>query len=607
MTTNILKKSRAFIFLLILAVIPWSTARSSAAPPSLAPSFDSAGAPPVAQYQAAQNKPTQQPPTTPGNPAPQTPAKQGDAQGGANVTFKSRTELVLVPVIAHDRRDAHVPGLTKDDFIVQENGADQKIAVFEEVHTSAAPVRRTRAPGVFTNAMQQGSSNVVSSTRLNIIVMDTLNTPFLDQTRARQALIKFLEKTVQSGELTALLSLDQGGVHVIHDFTEDMSVLTAALQRVKGKTNQMAGENTEALNSGADQAASIREADDILSFLEARQARMMQQFTIQSTLDAFATIARAFGGIPGRKALIWVTGSFPFLVTSADDPPMARGFENEMEHAFQLLNDANISVYPVDARGLVVGMWDISQRPSYNPRNPGAQVRGNLDALRKTLDTMQAFAAETGGRAFYNTNDIEGAFHRAAEDSASYYLLGYYRDTSGGDKPGWRKLKVKAKRDGLHLRSRTGYFVVKQTEKDDKADIRLAVGSPMDFTGVLFAVRYGKIDPGQGGRNGSGNKRIVHFDIVIDRNALTADASDNNHMSFQVLALARNAQGDTVGELMQTIDAHPRPASLEDIRTNGLGYRGTVSVEPGQYTVRFVIKDNLSGRIGTVSAPLKVE
>src|SRR5205085_7533676 len=165
-----------FTVVALLALLPLGAARS----------FDGPGPSADAQNNPASAQPSGQP------PAPR-------AQ-----TFKSRTELVLVPVVVHDRHDAHIPGLSKNDFIVQENGADQKITVFEEVRTSGTPVHRASLPGVFTNALPRAgtqAANESTTPRLNIIVLDTINTPFLDQNRARQDLIKFLAKSVEHGEL----------------------------------------------------------------------------------------------------------------------------------------------------------------------------------------------------------------------------------------------------------------------------------------------------------------------------------------------------------------------------------------------------------------------
>src|SRR5438067_8121800 len=344
--------------------------------------------------------------------------------------------------------------------------------------------------------------------------------------------------------------------------------------------------------------------------------RMQQQFAIQYTIDGFEDIARAFGGIPGRKSLIWVTGSFPFLLDKPGDPPSSRSFQPELSHAFQLMNDANISIYPIDARGLVVALPDASTRA----RNPMQLTRGRLDAHADTITTMQSFAEMTGGRAFYNTNDLERAFRRAADDSSSYYLLGYYRNASD-DKPGWRKLHVKVKRDSTNVRARSGYFVyAKNKGPAPPSDMQQAVRSPLDFTGVPIAVRWAADQQSSTGARGGGpsvngasgsvtssGKKKVAFELAVDRNGVQVDNNDQNHVSFEVLALARKPTGETAAQTSQTVDGHLKPETVTKIQTSGITYRNQLEVEPGDYTVRFVVRDNRSGRIGTVSAPLEVK
>ena len=546
-------------------------------------------------------------------PAQSTGAATAQPGGPAQVpTFRSSTDLVLVPVIVHDHSGAHVKGLSKDDFTVEENGAPQKISIFEEVTTAAEThIKRAQlAPGVYTNTMQ---TNSALAPRINIVVLDTINTAFADQAQARRQLIDFLAKSVQRNETTALLSLSRGGLKVVHDFTTDPKVLIAAINRVRGQTDAMAGENTDALISGADAStdspAASGDVDAIRDFLEAREARVAQQFAIQATIDGFAAIADAFRGLPGRKALIWVTGSFPFQMTSPNDPPMARDFNEELWRAFQSLNDANVAVYPIDARGLVVALPDASTRVS--ARNLRTLTTARLNNQTATIETMQSFAEATGGRAFYNTNDLEKAFERASDDSSSYYLLGYYR-APDDNKSGWRKLKVKIGKSGLSLRTRSGYFVntkQKDTPTGPNSDIALAVRAPMDFTGVPLAIQWepassaakdanAKVDPG---------KKQAVFNLVIARNGLLVDFSDRNHVQFELVAVARTATGETAATFSQTIDAHPTPETLAKLQQGGITYRNQLQLTPGEYSVRFVVRDVLGNRVGSVLAPLKVE
>ena len=549
-----------------------------------------------------------------GQSAAQPAAKPAGAQSQIP-TFTSSTDLVLVPVIVHDHSGAHVNGLSKDDFTVEENGKLQKVSIFEEVTTAGdARVKRASiAPGVFTNTLQSSSQ---MTPRLNIVVLDTINTGFGDQAYAKQQLVRFLEKSVERHEMTALLTLNRGGLKVVHDFTTDPTVLMAALKKVRGTTEMMAGENTDALITGADTAAVAAEADDIEAFMEARSARVAQEFQIQGTIDGFNAIADAFRGLPGRKALIWVTGSFPFQMPSPNDPPSARDFNDDLARAYQKLNDANVAVYPIDARGLVVLGPDASTRISgATARRPGglAQLQMARSANHTaTLQTMQSLAEATGGRAFYNTNDLEKAFEHASDDSSSYYLLGYYR-APDDHKPGWRKLKVKINKGGLNLRTRTGYFVntkANQPAGGPDEDVRIALRAPMDFTGLPLAVRWEDPNKPEGkpftGTVEPGKKQAI-FDITVGRGGLFFDPADNNHMNFEIVAIARSATGDNAGNFSQNIDAHPKPETLAKLQQGGLTYRNQIQVPPGEYSVRFVVRDTLGNRVGSVLAPLKVE
>jgi VWFA-related protein len=529
-------------------------------------------------------------------------------------TFTSRTDLVLVPVIVHDRSGAHVNGLSKEDFDVEENGKSQKIAVFEEVTTAAATrvKRASIAPGVFTNTLQASST---MTPRINIVVLDTINTAFADQAYARRHLIDFLEKSVARNEMTALLVLSQSGVKVIHDFTTDPAVLVAAIRKVRGGTNATTGENTDALITSADTQDLTSETADIQSFMEASSARVAQQFAIQATLDCFSEIANGFRGLPGRKALIWVTGSFPFQMSSPNDPPTARDFTDDLWKAFQKLNDANVAVYPIDARGLVTLNMDASTRVPGNMR--GGRGLAQLSQARSdnhldTLATMNSFAEATGGRAFYNTNDLEKAFERASDDSSSYYLLGYYR-APDDNRPGWRKLKVKMNKPGLSLRARTGYFVnakANQAGASQNEDVKIALRAPMDFTGLPLAVRWEDPAKPEGkpftGTIAPGKKQAI-FNISIGHGGLFFDQADTNHMEFQIVAVARTATGEDAGTFAQTIDAHPKPETMAKLLQGGLSYRNELQVPPGEYSVRFVVRDLLGNRVGSVLAPLKVE
>jgi len=528
------------------------------------------------------------------------------APSATNPTFSARTELVLVPAVVTDH-NGHVTGLTKDDFIVQENGVEQKLATFEEVKATAQRMYRVSTAG------QREYSNThftdYAPRRINIIVLDTINTPILDQTRAKQELVKFLTSSVSSQDLTSLLVLTRGGVRVVHDFTADPNVLVQALRKVKGRVDVMSGENTDAVaeSIGNDQAGV--EAADLLSAIdqaESQLTQMMQENAIDATLDGFDAIANAFRGVPGRKALIWVSGGFPFHVDRPGDTVPNR-FMDRYERFFQKLNDANISMYPIDARGLVVtalSAADSLTSASGRRMNPTAVMRGRTTQNQATIDTLNSFADMTGGRAFYNTNDLAHAITRAADDSSSYYLLGYYVKSNEG-KPGWRKISVKVRRGGVSVRARSGYYATADHMTDPeqlrRRDIAEAVRSPFDFTAVPMTVHIVGFQPA------AENKKNVLFEVTLPPNSLQIDNADNNHMNFQFVAVAHDASGKTAGDASQEIDGHLKPETVQKIGTTGFLYRNLITVPPGEYSVKFVVRDNVSGRVGSLSAPVTVQ
>jgi hypothetical protein len=258
-----------------------------------------------------------------------------------------------------------------------------------------------------------------------------------------------------------------------------------------------------------------------------------------------------------------------------------------------MLNDANISLYPVDARGLVTFFPDAST----------SQLTGrqsfNESIFESSRQTMVGFAEMTGGKAFYNRNDLDVAFGKAADDSASYYMLGYYLDKNA--KPGWHKLQVKVKQGG-HVRARNGFFVTPESRQTEtrRMDIKMALASPLDYTGLPLAVRWT-------GAQAAGAKKKVNFEVDLPPSAGVVDEADHNHLSLEVVALVTRAgDGSTADQFGEHLEANLKPESMAALHKDGVNYNNNVQVSPGQYNVHFIVRDNLSGRVGSVRVPLNV-
>ncbi len=533
----------------------------------------------------------------------------------ADITFTSHTEMVLVPVVVTEKSGAHITGLKQEDFRVMENGAEQKITAFEEISSDTHLWHRPANPNSFSNAASSGAS----PGRLTIIVLDYVNTSFGDQVYARHELLKYLMRNTDPREPTALYILSHNGIHVIHDFTADPRVLMAALHQVNGElaptSNAAVDAQKSSSKSGSDGADSVDlaavqiEAGTLKAMVDSSEMAMQsyeQDIATTVTLRGMESIAQAFRGLPVRKSMIWISSGFPFGLTTQNALPSPGRYSlsdvtSDYERTWQRLNDAQIAVYPVDARGLA------------GPRVADAAL-GTMDKNFATtaapneqdiIWTFQTFAATTGGRAFFNTNDLEGSFRKAADDSSQYYMLGYYLGPSKADSA-WHRLSVKVGREHVNVRARSGFFKTKDaanpTASHDR-DLALALESPLDYTALSMVVSWDSVGPGKL----PGTHR-ANYNIHLDPDSSLLNGADNNHLALEFIAEVKSPKGKPVRDPnYRKVDGRPAADRMAAFRQKGLDAKGGLDVTPGEYSVRFVVRDNLTGRMGSVEAPLKVE
>ncbi len=542
--------------------------------------------------------------------------------------FVAHSELVLIPAIVTDRSGNHIGGLKQEDFTVLENGSQRKIATFEEIVSVPHLISRPVTPNEFSNSLAAGPS----VGRITIIVLDFINTPFLDQAYARQELLSYLSQSLDPREPTGLYTLTRSGLHVIHDFTTDPSVLVAALQLVRGDANPPidSSEDVEDLTgsaspsgdsgSGSGGAASKegtqgskgsaqKEAHSLQSAMANSELNFQsfeQRMAITWTLDALQQIAQTLAGVPGRKSLLWAGGGFPFNVSSTMQlAAVGRDTLSDVlplyERTWQLLNDAQVSLYPLDVKGL-----QVVTMPGGSIRDPGNGF--NRNPHWKNLDvqaSFEIFASMTGGRAYYGSNDLAKGFRDSVNDSADYYMLGYYLDRPN-PKLGWRKLAVKVKRDHADVRARSGFFVTDATRDSDRTrvtDISSALQSPLDYTSLPLVARWDTTEPSK-----VPGKKHVKYSMRLAPDAAVINESDGNHVVLDFVALAKTPEGKLADPPKgQKVDIRLTPEKLAAIRRQGISYNDALDLPPGNYTVRFVVRDDLTGRVGSVAAPLKVE
>jgi VWFA-related protein len=536
------------------------------------------------------------------------------ANDEGKIEFRTQTILVQVPIVITDKSGNHIHGLTKEDFHVFENGKEQKLGTFEEIvstNTKLPVVAPT--PGEFSNlTLSEQQPRTVT-----VIAIDTVNTPFLDQSTGRRELVKYLADNLDSGQVLALMIITSRGLKVVQGLTGDPAQLLQVLKKTSGELPAMQGVDVDvqadaaagdipdqpSISTGSHPSAAM---DAFVEHGEAVYSQFQQQNAIETTMNAFLGIAWSLSGIPGRKSLIWATGGFPFTLASPAVVP-AGNLSKLYERTMGALTAAQISVYPVDIRGLVntSPIGDASRSNARTGQALARQISRRSWLQQSSLDTLNEFADMTGGKAFYNTNDLASSFKRAADDASSYYLAGYYLDTHN-DHAGWRQLKVKVDRKDTEVRARKGFFVTNATihlELTRNSDLSYALTSPIEGTGVPIAVKFL-------GSSGDGEKKSADFLIHLPADSVTVASSEGqNHFNFEVAAAAF-LDGSKTGQPAltngKTVTASVPDAQMTALRAKGLSMKDTLELAPGKYTVRVVVRDNVTGKVGSVTAPLTV-
>jgi VWFA-related protein len=524
-------------------------------------------------------------------------------------TITSSSELVLIPAVVNNGSGSHISGLKKEDFVLKQDGKPRPVAIFEEVKTNTARVRRAEGEHqTFSNI----EPDIAEYHRLSIIVLDFVNTPPLDQANARSALVKFLTEVANSGEPMCLLALTRSGLTLLHDFTDDPKLLAEGLNRVASDTpliheGVVDPHHPPPSGIGALLTKLIRE--QLQS--EAQQASLENKLAASITVQALQQIAKAFRGLPGRKSLIWASSGFPFSLSPGEplmcEPACPVHGRDEMQLSYdtlwKLMSDAQVAIYSVDLRTItsILPMSTGGMRPS-DAGDPQFDIEAKAHEKEFDTDsTLRLFAENTGGRAFMGGGNLIQSFHQAIEDDSSYYMLGYYVSPNN-TKPGWHNLSVAVHAKGAQIRYRNSFFLSRDTSASSaQQEIRLALASPIDFTGIPVSVTWTEREPGK-----VPGKTLVHFELVLPANFAAVDDSDQNHMVVDIAAVAKNPNGDAVADAAKRIDAHLKPEGLEQIQHNGMTYRGALQLPPGNYTVHFAVRDAIGNRTGSVAALINV-
>jgi VWFA-related protein len=410
--------------------------------------------------------------------------------------------------------------------------------------------------------------NSQGANSVTVILMDAVNTRFHDLAYVRARVIAFV-RSLTPRDQVALYLLTPSKLYALHDFTNDSETL---VRSVAGDS-----ENADAATKRANKLIIDAFAESNYFYKGGRMG------VVENTSEAMKQIAKNVANIPGRKSLVWISGGFPLYIGERD-PIGTRAerydFSPMISATAKMLANADVAVYPVDARGLIA------------PTGGRGYVLPNFDA-------MIMIAEGTGGHAYYNTNDISGSIRKAIDDSVSSYLLAYYPTNNNWDYS-FRSIGVKVARKGLHLRYRTGYYAIPDTNDGSGMRDQLisnAIHSPIQMMDLGLEVHAEA--------NVTANERELTVNVRVDPAQMHFETTGEGRMdSLEVVWAGISADGRVLERDSDRITLQPEQNGYDEIQHSGFSFTQRFLLRKDAVELRLVVRDSGSGAIGSVNVPL---
>jgi VWFA-related protein len=522
---------------------------------------------------------------------------------------------VVVDISVTDAAGNPVRGLTRENFTIMEDGKPISPRSFREHRTdqdqpapSVAP-RPTLSPGTFTNA------GLPESTRpLNMLLIDSLDTPLTTQSIVQKRLLEFVNKLAPGTRMAVFTLSSTGKLSLVQGFTTDPDLLMKAI-----KSHKMDLQIPPLEDFGQDPNAAVAPLPDE----NKRAAKILNSSPVgkldlsvecnhisargQYTFDALSEIARYVSGMPGRKNLIWYTGLFPNSMRDQQGT-VCVDFRKDFGTVSERLGHSHVVLYPVDPRALDILAHE-------NPDSRIVRLQNN-EHLR-----MEAVAGDGGGKAFYNNNDLAAAALQAVDAGSNYYTVTYLPP----DEPDTRRHTISATVDkpNLNLVYRHSYHDLAPDETVSGQAIQKAtplqtamLPGALQPTEILFQVKVAQtpatdntLQPGNSvdPREMKPPYRHLNLAYSIDPGGIQFDKADDGNFHGQ-FEYAVNVYDAGSGKLLNSnvMAAKPSlpPALYQSILTNGAKLRQTIDVPArGQYVLRIGVHDMTTQHTGAIEVP----
>ncbi len=486
----------------------------------------------------------------------------------ADDVIRTSTRLVEINVLVRDK-SGPVTNLEKGDFVLFDQGKRLKIAFFSVDSALTERARKSEAPrDSFTNQPVEGASPA----GITVILLDTLNTKFEDQAYAKRQFVQFLQNANPKDRVAVYLL--GSSLRVLSDFTGDIELLKRSLSEHTGAVSGslLDSDFTKSDTGNAD-------VDRVIDHANAVVGEAATSDRAAATMAALSAIVNHVANFPGRKNLIWLTGSVPISGLA-----VAKAF-----------NKANVAVYPIDARGLI-GLPGVLAAGAAGPRRVGGPPQ-TVSFTPGGLATMQDLADQTGGHAFYDRNDLGNAIRMAIDDSSFTYTLGFYPDASSLNGK-LHELKLQLKRPALNLSYRKWYFAARDvpaTEEETAANLQVAMASPLESSTLPLQVEV----------KHEASSLKVH--CVVDVHHLQlARRGDSWVGSVDVFVVQQDKRGKIIDGTRDTHSLQLTREQYESYLKFGMGLAGLIEPKEDMTTIRVLVADRSNAAVGSVIIPVSL-
>jgi VWFA-related protein len=540
---------------------------------------------------------------------------------GQNETVRLRTELVQVQVVVTDKQGRVIEELKKEDFELLEQGRPQEVSFFSEERVGAQPNRQATPNTDQVAERPTGAPGSAKQLRSIVLFFDTLHLSGPSLIRARLSVKQFVDERMTDQD-TVVVATSSGVFGVFQNPSQNRQPLLRLIERISnfdasGQSNftpylsAMVKQGDRAAYEVAAQVFITEElggvslGPGIEPMVRAKASEVLEiaSYKRQSTLSVLSAVAERVMGMPGQRLLILMSDGFS--MRNHYGVPDTGDVQSAISKAVR----SGVIIYSIDVKGLeVAAEFDASRRGVTG----GSKIIGRFSSYmsasaKDRQDGINALAQDTGGKAFFNTNDLKGALQKAIDLNRIYYTLAYYPPDDKGAKE-FRRITVRVKsHPEYNVRAQKGYFAsdLKKAEEKELAQssqqrLLNAIAKPLPVAdiGVIASADY--LEVGTDGEQ-------VSLQALIDGTKLTYREQNGRLLiELDLAAVVYDRTGKPVNTVTETIRGALSVAEAEAAKRTGFHYSKRIALKPGLYNIRLGLREAGTDRVGTAATWLEV-